>query len=325
MSSKVAKGLHPVELAKFKLATPSTAALEEFIGVNLRHGIPGCVVHGKSRHGKSDGVEFVASQLEVPCISFLCEGWEESPNLRDHYYWMLESVGHELRAEGTGPEKRTRFREYLISRISESGQHRIVYFFDEAQHLREDQWMWLMSDYNFQVKQGYRPLYVFVGQPELTRMRTAFIQAGVDELVGRFMVNMLEYRGIRDEHDIAEILTSYDERAEFPIGEGISYTRHFFPAAFEAGWRLGQMAPVFWQAYTEINLKHTISLRADIGLQWFIPAVNYLLIEHRNDVCTVPDITLASVKEAIEFVGYVSAMRGVKPPRKAAAAEAMAT
>jgi hypothetical protein len=181
----------------------------------------------------------------------------------------------------------------------ESGRGVIVLLVDEAQQLHEKHYRWLMGIHNLLNLRSVHLITILVGQHQLTHQRTAFLRGQKENIVGRFMVHMFEFRGLHTEKETELTLTEYDQE-EYPVESGWSYTRYFAPIPFSRGWRLAHIAPVLWksfmaakalasqapkkngrQAGTQASSKNSIdakTVRTDIPMQYFCRTVEYIIM-----------------------------------------------
>jgi hypothetical protein len=146
-----------------------------------------------------------------------------------------------------------------------------------------------------------------VGQDELLHQFSAFQMTKKTQIIGRFMVRQLRFSGITKEEDLRKCLANYDTGSEYPPGTGYSFTRYFFPAAFESNLRLENYAPTLWQAFKEIREEAQLPLTREIPMQYFCRSVEYVLTRFGKLDELAEDLSLAQWKEAIRQSGYADA------------------
>ncbi len=264
---------------------------------------------GAQRIGKSKSIAYIIEDIkelfgdEFPVFLFKCRKYT-APT--EPVFWgdILSDFGHSLAGEGTAWVKRTRLKGFIIDRVLASKQRRIVIFIDEAQKLTYLQFEWLQDLYNDLDGHGLSPIFILVGQKQLKDMRAHYISKGEMQIVGRFMVHSYQFRALRNKNDIEGCLYGYDEGSEYPHGSGCSFTRHFFPKAFESGWRLEHEAEMIWKAFQKTKSKCAMPSRYEIPMQYFIAAINYSLINYANSSKVNPKISFNMWMEAIEFSGF---------------------
>lgn len=303
---------HPLLDGDYVIPTIATEAASKFVGDVLKARLPGSIIYGKQRFGKSRSIRQTIVDLQhdfganLVVISLQAEYAAERPKEAWHYEYCLKCIDH-LLPNGKATEVKARFQEAIVARVSGSGQRRLVLIYDDAQFLWEHQYGFLMNDYNYFEKKGVKPTYVLVGQDELMLQRQSFILAKRNHLIGRFMVRFLEFHGVRNVTDMKDVLISYDERSEFPVGSGICFSRFFFPAAFEAGWRIASLAERIFKAYKKLRREHSIPERRDIPMQYLVPVIELIMREQGDREILEPIINDQWLEDAIVSCGYVSA------------------
>lgn len=146
--------IHPVEFGQYIIPTPFSDAAADFVGDVIQSRLPGCIVFGTSRFGKSYGMVQVVQDLHdrfgnsLVVIVIQVEYRKECPSMPQHYTDVLESVDHLMPYAGVGTDKRKRYREFVVGEIARSGQRRLVLLHDDSQFLWSDQYGWLMADFN---------------------------------------------------------------------------------------------------------------------------------------------------------------------------------
>lgn len=304
---------HPVIDGDYVVPTIATEAASEFVCEVVRTRLPGCMVVGKQRFGKSRSIRQTKADLleafgpKLVIVGIQVEFTEDKPKESWHYTFCLDSIGHVLAEGGSPNDLKRRFQEAVVKQVAESGQRRVVLIYDDAQFLWEHQFGYMMNDFNFFEKKGIKATYVLVGQEELVLRRKNFLLAKRQQLVGRFMVRTHIFHGVRNVEDMQACLESFDVNTEFPTGSGISYTQHFFPKAFEKGWTLRNMAARIFKVYRKLQRDHSISPKREIPMQYFIPVVEGILTELGNHEVLEPAISEQWIEDKIVACGYVGA------------------
>jgi hypothetical protein len=239
----VPAGTHPIETGRYLIGTVEISRLYEVVTQWIENRIPGGIVYGRPRLGKSRALSFLMHILPADynnrlSIYDLSSYQSKSPTERSFYEDLLSGVGHDLAFRGSTSEKRVRLVRYLIEQGIRLENRRIVFFMDDAQRLSELQYNCLMDIYNDLDKAGIQLTVILVGQPELLHQRSAFIRTKKTQIVGRFMTQDHEFTGIQNLEDLKYCLTGFDQESEYPVGSGWSFTRYFFPEAFNDGHRL---------------------------------------------------------------------------------------
>jgi hypothetical protein len=201
-------------------------------------------------------------------------------------------------------DKRRRLFEYLLSIADQHPHKRLLIFLDEAQNLQDQHYLWLIDLYNDLDGARIRPTFIMVGQRELAYRHNAMIHAKRYQIIGRFMVNTHQFRGLTSSHDIEVCLHGYDDNTEYPRNSGWSFTRFYFPIAYAHGWRIVSQADTIWQAFIEVKMKEKIPGDSELPMQFFASTVEYIFRKHSNLKDIEPHLSLNIWKEAVEKSGY---------------------
>jgi hypothetical protein len=311
---KVEPGAHPVQTTRYLLLTPAIEALNAAICQWIENRVPGAMVYGKPRFGKTRAIKYLSLLLlekfgeALPIMTLSCFDYTR-PREGAFFEDLLRASGHALCASGNASAKRQRLNEYLVEKVERSSQNRLILFIDEAQQLHEQHYKWLIDLHNQLDRNNIALIVLLVGQEELVHQFSAFQLTKKTQIIGRFMVHQFHFQGIRNEKDIRICLTNYDVNSEYPPGSGFSFTRYYFPAAFQSGLRLEVYAPMVWQAFREVREENQLPLKAEIPMQYFCRTVEDVLSRFGTLEELSGELSLAQWKEAINKSGYADAER----------------
>ncbi|MBV9492389.1 MAG: ATP-binding protein [Verrucomicrobia bacterium] len=173
---------HPIERRDYLLTTPAIKALFDHVCEWVDFAIPGAIIAGRPRLGKTRAIEALTVLLEwqypgLPVHWIFCEDHEQTTE-RTFFEDALRDTGHSYVKQGTARDKRNRLIEALLQSARERDQRRVVVFADEAQRLRERQYNWLVDVHNALDRRGVALIVFMVGQPELVDIRAAVPIAG---------------------------------------------------------------------------------------------------------------------------------------------------
>lgn len=308
----IAPGEHPIRSKRYVITTPQVEALcSEAVNL-VENRSPGAVIWAPPRTGKSRALEIL--QLEFGEVFpglpvMLLPAWDyttprEGPFMED----LLKAAGHAIVKNGRAEDKRERLVELMADLAIDKGEGRIVLIVDEAQHLHEKHYKWLMGIHNLLAMYGVHMITLLVGQHQLVHQRTAFLRGQKENIVGRFMVQMFQFHGIQDQTELAESLKAYDEE-EYPLGSGWSYTRFFAPELCATGWRLTMVAPLLWGAFYEARrLAPANKVPKEIQMQYFCRAVEYLLLNIEGVDVQNDEVMRKLMKTAIAASRYLDVL-----------------
>lgn len=309
---KVQPRAHPIASHRYQIFTPAIYLFSETVREWIESGAPGGMVYGKPRHGKTTGIKCVSTLLvealgvALPILTICCRD-HQHPSENAFFEDVLKDVGHALYNSGKTSAKRHRLTEYLTEIVEKSGQDRLVLFFDEAQKLHEQHYKWLIDLHNELERRGVALIVLLVGQEELLHQFSAFQMTKKNQIIGRFMVRQLRFSGIMNVTDMRKCLVNYDTGSEYPPQSRYSFTRFYFPAAFESNLRLEGYAPMLWQAFREVREECQLPLTREIPMQYFCRTIDYVLTRFGTLEELSADLSLAQWKESIARSGYTDA------------------
>ncbi len=138
---------------------------------------------------------------------------------------------------------------------------------------------------------------------------SAFAQGDDLHLIGRFMMRETLFRGIRSEEELAYVLTAYDISTDWPEGSGISYTHHFFPRAFEIGFRLTDLAATLWSIYQALA-PPKLQPHLNVAMEHVAKPVESLFRNHGGSAISV-EFSRDALIEAVESARYSAYMQAL--------------
>ncbi|MGZ8184239.1 MAG: hypothetical protein ACXWT1_20025 [Methylobacter sp.] len=177
---------------------------------------------------------------------------------------------------------------------------------DEAQRYSYNEYEWLRDIHDELAQLGIRLHTLRVGQPQLLNQKNAFQLRGDEQIVARFMIEELKFYSIRNAEETATCLNGYD-MTEYPESSGWTFTRYFYPKAYEAGLRLTNSAHLVWNAFAELHHQAALPGPLEIPMDYFSRAVESALLETSHldaeDFQFNPDLWRFAVKRC----GYLKA------------------
>lgn len=298
-------GMHPVEIGKYYVITPTIYKLHLSLCKWMKGMRPGCIVYGFSRTGKSHAIVALSDLLpkEFKDLSALKHSMLQHQRLTEKEFFrnILASFQHARAEYGNAGTKRDVLVDYITEQANANEQQRAVIFIDEAQWVRPIEYGYLRGVYNSLIDRGVAPMFVLVGDRELHKEYLNYKKYENYEIIGRFMSSSFEFGGIKGEAEINLVLHGYD-CTEAPQNSGWSFTRYYFPSAFDAGWRLTSQTKNLWYTYCDM-IKEIKKSREEIYMSDLAPAVQYFLTEFSDLEKTSLTIAPECWREAFDFVG----------------------
>lgn len=306
---QVGRGCHPIETGGYVISTPSVYQMGKEISewLELRHS--GGMIYGPPRLGKSKAIKYIEKKLlhdfdgKLPIVTFECQSHTLARE-GEFFTEFLQAIGHELAQKGKTSERRQRLYQYLRNLAEHNPHKRLVIFLDEAQKLHKDHYAWLVDISNYLEDSKVVATFILVGQQELANRRNAMVISKQFQIVGRFMVNAHRFTGISSAKEVQVCLHGYDEQSDYPEGSGWSYTRFYFPVAYEHGWRLATQADSVWKAFMDAREEGQLPGPPQVPMKFLTAAIEYVLRRHENLLDIEPHLSLQVWREAVKKSQY---------------------
>lgn len=275
--------MHPVELDRYVIPTN---AMEDFINVVvswINSNLVGALIPGLQRIGKTFAVEyFVANYRKwvgdsVGVVS--TEVLFHKGGISEGAFWgdLLKSMKRPTRKRS--PEER---RELFVGRLVEVGalseKKKVIIFMDEAQLLDDSLFKLLIGVHNqlwhlYQIK----CVWILVGQPELETLVSIFIAEGKRQIVARFMSDTYKFQPLTGITDFKATVQCFDVHLHYPAN-GPSFTEHFSPIPWAAGYRLESDADMIFGRIAQARTDNGLPDGSGMTMQGFTTLMNHILI-----------------------------------------------
>ena len=283
---------HPLRQRTYRVPTPSIAAFRALIDDCLFLYISGALIHGRPRMGKSYAIEFVRRDLEqrFPKLSVYkmrCTR-SQAPSENSFFATLLNAVKHPAQSSASKPALRGRVVHKLRQVADQRGDDRVVLFIDEAQNLREIEYEWLRDVHDELENHELRLFTFLVGQTQLLAQKSVLQAQDKDQIVARFMVEELAFKGIATGGECAAVMAAYDQ-GEYPAESGWNYTRFHVPQAYSAGLRLGESGARLWKAFEDTHITARLEGPVEIPMKYFTSAIEAALLISAE--CDSPTLT----------------------------------
>jgi len=247
---------------------------------------------------KTIGVDYFSISAEVPYDEGLKNFLKEAYS--DNERKMME-LDLNYAARGDAVDLRNRL---ILALQEEASKHsdKVIMFVDEANLLLEPDYHYLMDIYNRLSMVGTDMLTVLIGTKELLLSRNVFAKIDKQQIINRFMIFDYEFTGIKTPKEIQEILMSYDYKSVYPEGTKMTFTRYFFPDAYDDGERLSNYAKELFEAVEE-NICFNKGENISIPMKDLTTMIEYVLKTYGVEGESVywPDIS--KWKESLNYTG----------------------
>lgn len=305
-------GTHPIETGDYIIPTKEVLRLIGGITKIVNNRLPGMIVYGRPRIGKTWALKFAIDHLPtsfgapLPILLANCN-YYKVPSEEKFYSDLLEDFKFPFSAKRDPSELRRQIVNFMFEKAEKSKLRRLVLIMDEAHRLTDLHYNWLMDIYNALVKKKISMTVISVGQEELLTRRTVFLAQKKSQIIGRFMTHEHQFFGIRTLEDMELILSGFDspEVSSYPEGSGWSFTQYFFPNGYSKEERLENEAKVLYKLFGDLRKEHGVSAALEIPMEYFCFTVENALKKNGMHGEQFNWINKAQWREAIEMSGYV--------------------
>lgn len=270
-------------------------------------GIQGAIIYGRPRLGKTSGSRWVLGAIQmvfgkVPYVEIPIRN-QLLHNEGAFFQFMLTCCNHKYYNRGTVADKRDRLFEALLARARRSSIRMVILFIDEAQELEELHYQWLRNISNELDSAGYRIFCLLVGQQELKEKRKSLVVEGMEQIVSRFMTEVLMFCGLKNIKELRSVLNGFDQ-AVYPAENGRPFVDYFAPLAYAHGWRLENLTELIWDEYKSCWNELSIDWPIEVGMQYVTSTVINILESVSMHDNSVLDIEKSAIKECVKNCGF---------------------
>lgn len=301
---------HPIETGRYFIGTREVRRMYTNIKQWVENRAPGGIAYGRPRLGKTTAIRYLEKELPIDFgedITILKLKCEQNTRINENTYYeeILKQLGHALPYSGRKTIKSDRLYKFLQEKAEHSSSNRIVLFIDDAQRLVPLQYNILMDIYNYLIDCGISMTAILVGQEELKHVRSAFINAKQGQIVGRFMVHEYKFSGIKSKDELQTCLNGYDSLSEYPDQSGWSYTRYYFPDAYEQGFRLEQCTEELFLTIENARKVKGITKPLEIPMQYLTLTVEYVFKKYGVNGKNVSNLSQVHWLDGLKESGYI--------------------
>ncbi|MES2026441.1 MAG: ATP-binding protein [Pseudomonadota bacterium] len=316
---------HPLMLATggYALPTPPLVAALTQIVSSIMAGTPGIAWVAVPRFGKTTAIRLIKEKIGealngTPVVGHIARRHAKSDEGR-FYKELLESSDMAVPPGRDAGDRFNRLWKGWWSQVLTRRSKRIVLIIDEAQKLSEAEYSWLIDVANILAEKRISLCVVLFGQPDLLSVRQTFFQVGRMDILGRFMVQVHTFEGIRNAEQLAEVMLALDDEAlsEYPPGSRCACTQFFAPRAFGAGWRLHHYAILLWREFERCALDTGQDLAANpmqVAMAWVRIALVHVLQQLMEVDAERPLLPEDVWRSAAECSGYQQSLGVLDKP-----------
>lgn len=278
----IPKGTHPIYTGEYVIISDSIMMLVENVLFWLTSRSPGAIIYGIYRCGKSVAKKVLIKAIhnnlgqEIPIFSLSCTGGK-SANENRFLGDILGGLGFALKNRERPEERRERIVRYLLEMSHASHSKKIILFMDEAQNMKPLDYVLLMDIYNRLEDNNVYLSVILIGSQELKEIMDMFIEQKKMYIIGRFMINEHNFRGLENIDNIITCLKQYDTLC-YPPDSHCVFTQYFFPNAYDEGYRLTDDAQLIFKLITAELEKSIHSLDINIPMLPFVQTISNCFI-----------------------------------------------
>ena len=305
---------HPLVRRHYRVATSAIEAFVDLVEHCVRVLIPGALIHARPRIGKTHAIDYVALHLgrqrpDILVLRMSCEH-HRSDFEGPFFSTLLGAAGVREPQARTIADKRFALIRRLSEQLQMRSGHIVVLLCDEAQRMSRHALEWLRDVHDQLAHHGFRLITFLVGQPQLMEHKARYQLSGDEQIVARFMIEQLHFRGITNAAEAATCLASYD-LTRYPEVTGQTFTAFFYPLANSAGLRLEHSAGALWNGFVKAHAAAQLRGMTEIPMDYFTRAVESVLINGVQWDATFLELGPAHWERAVRESGYVAAQQTV--------------
>ena len=317
ISARTALAQHPLCRRNYRVAT---AAIEEMVDLTLHCLsvlIPGALIYARPRMGKTHAIDYLALHLALHRPDVLVLRMSCEHHRTDHegpfFASLLGAAGVAQPLPRSTSDKRFALLRQISGRLQQRDGFVVILFCDEAQRLSKHGLEWLRDLHDQLAQHGFRLITFLVGQPQLMQQRAQYQASGDEQIVARFMIEHMAFRGIASPEDAATCMAGYD-LTRYPDTHGPTFTGYFYPQAWHAGFRLEHCAAALWNAFVRAHAASQLTGAVEIAMDYFTRAIETVLLQGPQWDRLGLELDEACWERAVRQSGYVAAQTTVQRP-----------
>ena len=292
---------HPVLEREYTLPTPMMQRTYSIARECVWARRTGIVFYAFPRVGKTRCAmaiqELLSTEFPRIYVTLLSARRASRPTDGHMFRLILEAENHALSGRANADVLFDNAKSDIRLKTNTNGGSQYILLIDEMQLLNDTDLQQLVSFHNALELAKIKMTTISFAQPEILHRRSALMTSNDRQIIARFLSEPIPFDGCSDRKELQALLESYDEDSEYPEGSGWSYTRFFFPQAFDEGFRLAQYASLIWRGLTQA---------AGYGGNGMIPmehichTIEHLLLASRHEDCANFVISADDVAAAVE-------------------------
>lgn len=304
---------HPIVIKDYTVLTPMITTTYSLVRERVWTRRTGAFLYARPRMGKTRCATVLQRLLSVefPEVHVTRISADQRRSSTDVGFVsdLLEAEGLPVKKRPTYKEMLSRLLVHVTTSVTARAGKQFVLLVDEMQMLSEADLRILLVLHNRLEMADITMTTIGFAQPEILETRSALLTSKAFNLIARFLSEPIPFDGCAGREDLATILVAYDDEKRYPENSDWTYTRFFFPEAYESGFRLKDYADSIWLALVEAAKPLGTGT---VPMEHLTRTIEYLLLANRKADSRAFRLDEAGIEAAVaasnlfEFCGLMS-------------------
>nr|WP_314576563.1 hypothetical protein [uncultured Pseudomonas sp.] len=288
---------HPVVLLNFLTLTPTVESVYTVVREVIFMSKPSMYFYSSPRMGKSQCAKLIKHMVQQEFsdkLVVLASGdIAQANNIILTLFSSLDLVKHSYKP--SIGDYRARIINHIRCELAGMRGKHCLFIIDELQVLSTLDYKHLQTIQNELKMAGISLTVIGFAQEDINSVKSSLSMANELALIARFLSKGEQFPGCSSVKWLNAILTNFDEALFYPVDSTCSFTNFFLPMAFEAGFRMRNMAEqIFNIAYQAVSASSKI-----IPTEHLFIALGHMLASARAQ--DKPDFVMTKqmIKDAI--------------------------
>jgi hypothetical protein len=297
---------HPALSTYFRLHTPVLKEVVKQVFFKVTMKQTGLIFYGPPRVGKTRC--FKALRVEIPTrfpntyvISMIAVSRENARHVSTIVNQLIIKEGISVSRYDSSNKVFNILVDRIVGRMKQQRKNHLILLFDELQRFAAADFFQLADIVNEMDDRGIKVTVISFGMPELVEIVKEFKDVKQLQIISRFMSNLLPVAGITTKGALKLIFGLYDTQMFYPPESGVSYTQHFFPKSFAAGWRLAKLADSVW---SEMHKVATGSYVSNLPMEHVSTVIRYFHVISPMADGTATPISASDIVDAVNVSDF---------------------
>ncbi len=305
---------HPIREREYILPTPMMQRTYAIVRERVWSRRTGVVFYAPPRMGKTRCAmaikDIIGAEFPGAYVSLLSARRATRPTDGHLFRLILEAENHVLSGRANADVLFDNVKADIRVKLGRVGGRHYVLLIDEMQLLNDIDFQQLVSLHNSLELVSIKMTTISFAQPEILHRRSALMATNDRQIIARFLSEPVLFDGCSQGSELASLLHAYDQASEYPENSGWSYTRFFFPIAFDLGFRLERYAGQIWR---ELSRASGFGTKGVVPMEHVCLTIEFLLLALRKQDCAnfvIADDDIAHAVASSNLQMFSSLMNG---------------